>query len=102
MEISHFGITKPPNNKTDNIAELPAVTEAPTVWKKEAINRNMDIDVKWTAKSRRNWRKNLEHTLENVRTTVTFKISNKTISRKETEAQINNIRILPCISYIYH
>lgn len=64
MEILHFGITKPPNNKTDNIAELPAVIEAPTVWKNEAINRNMDIDVKWTAKSRRNWRKNLANTLE--------------------------------------
>ena len=46
MEILHFGITKPPNNRTDNIDELPAVIEAPTVWKIEAINRNMDIDVR--------------------------------------------------------
>lgn len=62
MEILHFGITKPPNNRTDNIDELPAVIDAPTVWKTEAINRNMDIDVRCTAKSRRKWRKNLEKT----------------------------------------
>ena len=40
---------------------LPAVIEATTVWKSEAINRNMDIDIRCTVKSKRNWRKNLRN-----------------------------------------
>ena len=59
MEILHFGITKPPNNITNSIDETPAVIEGPTVWKTEAMNRNMDIDVRCVANSRRKWRKNL-------------------------------------------
>lgn len=50
---------KPPNKNTVNIDKLPAVEVETMVWPTEATKRNMDIDVKCTAKSRINWRKNL-------------------------------------------
>lgn len=77
MKILHFGITKPPNSKTDNIDEVPAVIAAPTVWKTEAINRNMDIDVRCIATSIRNWRKNLQNTC--ARATMIFRTSNQSV-----------------------
>ena len=51
---------KPPNTKIIIIAKLPAAIEGTTVRKIEAIKRNMDIDVRCTAKNRTNWRKNLK------------------------------------------
>jgi hypothetical protein len=51
---------KPPNNTRNNIAKLAAVNEALLVLKTEARKRNIDIEEKCTAKSRKNWRKNLK------------------------------------------
>lgn len=45
---------KPPNNRTNNIAKLPAVAEATIVLETEAKKRNMDTDDKCTAKNRIN------------------------------------------------
>ena len=59
---------KPPNNKTTNIVRLPAIVDATAVRKREAINRNIDIDVRCIVKSRRNWRKNLLEPKEQEKT----------------------------------
>lgn len=61
-EISRFAITKPPNTEAITIVREPTAVEATAVWKTDATNRNMDVDVKCTRKSRRNWRRNLINT----------------------------------------
>lgn len=59
METLRFGMIKPPNTRAYIIDKLPAVVEATTVRQIDARKRNMDIDVKCTAKSRMKCRINL-------------------------------------------
>lgn len=46
IEILRLRRMKPPNSKTIIIARAPAVVEATIVWEREAMQRNMDMDVK--------------------------------------------------------
>lgn len=59
LETLHSEIMKPPNNIINMIAKVAAAKEALFVRKTEARKQNMDSEEKCTAKSRMNWRKNL-------------------------------------------
>ncbi|KAK3005015.1 hypothetical protein RJ639_016132, partial [Escallonia herrerae] len=52
VEALHCGMMKPPNNNKNINHKLAAVIEATSVWKADATKRNVDIEVKCTAKKR--------------------------------------------------